>query len=261
MLVGGLRLGQLAGLEVDVVVALARAVDAVGPVQAGVEPLRRVRRAHLRGQHVAVLVEEGLGVGLAVEIAALPAPVGPGAGQAVEHLLGRHLADNAFLLGQFGERGFVTDRAPQPGRHGLFLGLLQARGHAGLAEILLRQHVRRHLRPGFRHLHVFGAKHHRAIRVADFARGQAERDVRVGRLAVLGEAPFNFHSFSCPLVARRRFRAPTFYLRTGPQPQPFSVFLTRPLHSYGHPKPAPARPLETRPFSANRRNEAPLRQD
>ena len=65
MLVGGLRLGQLAGLEVDVEVALARAVDAVGPVQAGVEPLRRVRRAHLRGEHVAVLVEERLGVGLA----------------------------------------------------------------------------------------------------------------------------------------------------------------------------------------------------
>ena len=62
MLVGRLRLGQLAGLEVDVVVALARAVDAVGPVQAGVEPLRRVRRAHLVRQHEAQFVEEGAGV-------------------------------------------------------------------------------------------------------------------------------------------------------------------------------------------------------
>ena len=40
MLVGGARQRQLAGFVVDVVVALARAVDAVGPVQAGVEPLR-----------------------------------------------------------------------------------------------------------------------------------------------------------------------------------------------------------------------------
>ena len=86
MLVGRCRGGQLAGLVIDVEVALAGAVDAVGPVQAGVEPLRAVGRAHLHGQHVAVLVEEGARVVLAGEVAALPAPVGPGAGQAVEHL-------------------------------------------------------------------------------------------------------------------------------------------------------------------------------
>ena len=88
---------------VDVVVALAGAVDAVGPVQAGVEPLRAVRRGHLHGQHVAVLVVEGAGVVLAGEVAALPAPVGPGAGQAVEHLAGVGLAAGALLLGQLGE--------------------------------------------------------------------------------------------------------------------------------------------------------------
>ncbi len=196
---------ELAGLEVDVVVALARAVDAIGPVQAGVEPLRRVRRAHLHRQHVAVLVEEGLSVVLAVEIAALPAPVGPGAGQTIEHLLGRNLADDALLLGQFGERRLVGDRAPQPGRNGLFLDLLQARGHAGLAEILLRQHVGRHLRPELRNLDVLGLEHHRAVRIADLARGQAERDVRVGRLAVLGVAPFDPHVSSCPLLRAGRF--------------------------------------------------------
>ena len=48
MLVGRLGLGQLAGLEVDIVVALARAIDAIGPVQAGIEPLRAVGRALLR---------------------------------------------------------------------------------------------------------------------------------------------------------------------------------------------------------------------
>ena len=59
MLVGRLRLGQLAGEGVDVEVALAGAVDAIGPVQAGVEPLRRVRRDALGGEHVGELVEEG----------------------------------------------------------------------------------------------------------------------------------------------------------------------------------------------------------
>src|SRR3712207_9547300 len=47
MLVGRLGLHKLSGAVIDVVVALARTIDAVGPVQAGVEPLRRVRRAHL----------------------------------------------------------------------------------------------------------------------------------------------------------------------------------------------------------------------
>ena len=46
------------------------------------------------------------------------------------------------------ERFFVGDAAPQPGRNGLFLDLLQARGHAGFAEIFLRQHVGGDLRPG-----------------------------------------------------------------------------------------------------------------
>ena len=45
MLVGGIGDRQLAGLVIDIEVALAGAVDAVGPVQAGVEPLRAVGRA------------------------------------------------------------------------------------------------------------------------------------------------------------------------------------------------------------------------
>ena len=40
VLVGALGLDQLAGLEIDIEVALARAVDAIGPMKAGVEPLR-----------------------------------------------------------------------------------------------------------------------------------------------------------------------------------------------------------------------------
>ncbi len=78
---------------------------------------------------------------------ALPAPIGPAAGEAVEHLLGAELADIALVLGEEGQRLGVGHRAPQAGRDGLFLDLLQARGDAGLAEILLGQHVGGDLRP------------------------------------------------------------------------------------------------------------------
>src|SRR5690606_31211267 len=47
--------------RVDVVVPLGRAGDAVGPGEAGVEPLRRVRGGHLHGHHVLQLVLERLG--------------------------------------------------------------------------------------------------------------------------------------------------------------------------------------------------------
>ena len=207
VLVGRLRLGELAGLEINVVVALARAVDAVRPVQTGVEPLRRVRRHHLHRQHVALLVEEGLRVGIAVEVAALPAPIGPRAGEAIEHLLGGILADDALLLGQDAERVLVGNRAPQERRDGFLFDLLQPRRHTGFAEILLRQHVGGDLRPEFRHLDVVRLEHHRAIRVADLGGGQPEFDLRVGRLTVLGEAPFDPHSL--PLLgAEGRARIP-----------------------------------------------------
>ena len=198
MLVGRFRFGQLAALEIDVVVALARPVDAIGPVQAGVEPLRRIGRAHLRRQHGAQLVEEGLRVGLVVEIAALPAPIGPGAGQAIEHLLGAMFADQAFLLGQEAQRLLVGDRAPQERGHRILFHLLQAGRHAGLAEIFLRQHVGGDLRPEIRHFDVVELEHHRAVRVADFAGGEPELQACVGRLCILGVAPFNPHVSQAP---------------------------------------------------------------
>ncbi len=208
VLVGRFRFGQLAGERIDVVVALARAVDAVGPVQAGVEPLRRIRRAHLRSQHVAQLVEEGLRILFGIEIAALPAPIGPGAGEAIEHLLGGGLADIAFLLGQRGERILVGDRAPQERGNGILFDLLQAGRDTGLAEIFLRKDVGSNLRPEFGHLDIVGLEHHRAVRIADLAGGEAKRDVRIGRLSILGVAPLNLHMFlapNCRTVGHRPF--------------------------------------------------------
>jgi hypothetical protein len=195
MLVSGLGFGQLAGLEVDVIVALARAVDAIGPVQAGVEPLRRIRRGDLQRQHGAQLIVESLGVGVVVEIAALPAPIGPGAGKAIEHLLRRGLADIALGLGQSGKRLGIGGGAPEEGGDGFFLDLLQPGRDAGLAEILLRNHVGSDLRPEGRDLNVIRPENDRAVRVLDFADSQTEFDLRVGRLAFLGVAPLDFHRF------------------------------------------------------------------
>ena len=176
--------------------ALARAVDAVGPVQAGVEPLRRVRRGDLGGEHVAHLVVEGLRVLLGVEVLALPAPVGPRAGEAVEDLRGGHLAAVALLLRQRLQRLLVGDRAPQEGGDVVLLDLLQAGGDAGLAEIFLGDDVARHLAPRRGHVDAVEAEDDRAVRVSDFALGLPEFDSRVRRLSCCRVAPLDPHLFS-----------------------------------------------------------------
>ena len=53
------------------------------------------------------------------------------------------------------------------------------------------------------HFDVVGAEHHRAVGIADLARGQPERDVRVGGLACLGVAPLDPHPFA-PLSLTRQ---------------------------------------------------------
>ncbi len=90
------------------------------------------------------------------------------------------LAADALGLGEGGKGLVVRHRAPQPGRNGFFLDLLQARGDAGLAEIFLRQNVGGDLRPELRHLDILEPEHHRAIRIADLARRQPEVDGGVG---------------------------------------------------------------------------------
>ena len=200
VLVGRFRLGQLAGLPVDVIMALAGTVDAVSPVQAGVEPLRRIRRDHLLGEHVAQLVVEGVRVFLGGEVGTLPAPIGPAAGEAVEHLLGRQLGDEALFLGQGGQRLGVGHRAPQPRRHGLFFDLLQTGGDAGLAEIFLRQHVGGDLRPGIGDFDILQLEHHGAVRIADLGGRVTEVDPGIGRLVSCGVAAIDLH-WSCPVCA------------------------------------------------------------
>ena len=208
MLVGAGRFRQLAALEIDVVMPLPRTVDAVGPVQAGVEPLRAVGRAHLRGQGVAHLVVIGPSVRLGREISALPAPIGPGAGEAVEDLPRRGLAAEPLRLGQLGELRVIGDRAPQEVGNALLPHALQGGRHARFAEILLRQHVGGHLAPAFRNLQVLQAEDHRPVRIADLRGGRPELQRPVGAGLFGRETAIDLHVsapgllVSCPYAAR-----------------------------------------------------------
>ncbi len=193
MLVGRTGFHQFAGAVIHIMMALGRAVDAIGPMQPGIEPLRRIRRADLGRQHVAHFVEIGAGIIFRIEITALPAPIGPGAGQTVKNLAGSAFLAETLGLGQFGQRRLVRLLAPQPGRHIRLLHRLQRGRHPGAAEIFLRQHIGGHLRPAGGHFQFVEPEHHRAIRIADFAGGEAEFDPVISRGALIGEMPLNAH--------------------------------------------------------------------
>ncbi len=194
VLIGARRGHQFAGAVVDIPVALRRAVDAVGPIEPGVEPLRRVGRAHLAGEHQPDLVVEGAGVLFGVEIAALPTPIGPGSGHPVEDLAGAGLAAPAGVFGKRRQGQFVGAAPPQPLRHAVLRHPRQRRRDAGLAKIFLRQDVGRDLAPFRRHLDALGLEHDRAVRVADLAGRGAEPHCGVGILAGCGKATRDMHS-------------------------------------------------------------------
>src|SRR5262249_13441696 len=88
MLISRCRADRGAGLRIDAIMSLRRTFDAVSPVQAGVEPLRRIWGSHLSRQHVAGLIEKGPRVDLAREVSTLPSPIRPAARQTAEDLPG-----------------------------------------------------------------------------------------------------------------------------------------------------------------------------
>ena len=161
-LVGGRGFLDIAGFRVHVAVALGRAGDAVGVVQAGVEPLRRIGRAHLLGEHVGQLVVEGLGVLGCIEVTVGLAPMTPAARHPMEDLPGI---------------GFAAI-------HGV---------DAFAAEILLGQDVHGHLGPGIGHHHIPGFEDHGSIQLGDLADTRYEGDSRERLLAFTGKMARNLH--------------------------------------------------------------------
>src|SRR5580704_15831253 len=178
---------------------LAGAIDSVCPVQTGVEPLRRIRRRLLRREHVAEFVVERARIRLGVEVAALPAPVRPGARHAVEHLLRRGLSAARFA------RRLMP---PEEFRYAGFGDGFQVRRDTGLAEVLLRQHVAGDLTPRIGDLDVALTEDDGAVRIADFAGRESELDALIGRLAFDSVPTLNAHK--CP---RERMMVPPRTLR------------------------------------------------
>ena len=166
--------------RIDVPVPLRRAGDAVRPVQAGVEPLRRVGRADLTGQHRAHLVVVNLRVAFGIEVAVLPAVVRPAPGHAVEDLTGIALGPELLVAGQFLEPAAVGNRALQPVRHALLGDSRGAPRNAGLATVLLRKHVDGDLTPGGRNHNVLRLEDHRPVGVDDARGPRLENHARIG---------------------------------------------------------------------------------
>ena len=84
------------------------------------------------------------------------------------------LADHALLFGKCAQSLLVRHRAPEPGRNGFLLDLLQARGDAGFAEIFLGEHICCNLRPSFGNLDIFQPEYHRTIRISDLTGGMTK---------------------------------------------------------------------------------------
>gem|GEM_PF-6035243 len=193
MLVGRARNRQLAGFEVDIEMTLAGTVDAIGPVHPGVEPLRAVRRAHLGRQHPAHLVIEAARIFFGVEIAALPAPISPGAGKPVENLLRALLAAIALFRRKLRHRLAIGLAPPQEFRHVAFDDGKKTRGHTGLAEIFLGQHIAGDLRPVGGNLDILRLEHQGTVGIPDLAARPAELDSLVGALTGFRESTSNTH--------------------------------------------------------------------
>ncbi len=123
-----------------------------------------------------MLVEERARIVLGGEVAALPAPVGPGAGEAVEHLAGVRFAAEALFSGSSASaRSSAAERHSQDGT-GVFFELLQAARHAGLAEILLRQNVGGDLAPMLGDVEIVEPEDDGAVGVLDLGCGAPEGD-------------------------------------------------------------------------------------
>ncbi len=100
-------------------------------------------------------------------------------------------------LRQGRERFFVRGGAAKESGNRVLLDPLQTGGHPGLAEIFLREHVRRDLAPSGGNLDAVLRENDRSVGIADFAFRRPKRYIRVGGLIRLGVTPLDSH-WLCP---------------------------------------------------------------
>jgi hypothetical protein len=98
-------------------------------------------------------------------------------------------------FGQHLQRRLVRDRAPEEGGDGFLFHALESGRDPRLAEIFLRDHVGRDLRPVFGHFHCIEPEYDRAVRIPDLAHRGAERNLGVGRLAFFRISALDAHCF------------------------------------------------------------------
>ena len=140
-----------------------------------------------------MLVVERARIFLAFEIASLPAPVGPGAGEPMNDLPCGGFPAEAILLCNGFERFLIGGRPLQPGRNAALLDAHENFGNPGAAQVLLCEDVRSNLAPVSGNLNLGCLENDRAIGISDLAGGTAKFDPVEGELSGFGEAPLDVH--------------------------------------------------------------------
>ena len=168
---------ELLRQRVDEVVALRRPFDAVGPVQAGVEPLRAVRGRHLFDQYEADFIVEGAGVGFRREVFAPSSPStssNPRGGGTPDVNQFRHRSVCPCPSGALLRHESKRECRRSTDMH-------KTRRRTGTAEVFLRENIDRDLRPLGRHHHVGHFENDRSVRITDggTARGELKSTERI----------------------------------------------------------------------------------
>ena len=142
---------QLSRFRINVIVPLRDAFYAVSEKQAGIEPLRAVRRGHLMNQHVAELILESLGVLRGGEVTVFFTPPAPAAGEPLDHLF-----HGFFRTGDDLASSIPEDIAR-------FIGLR----NTGLPEIFRYNYIGRHLAPVGWHFGIPHLENDRPVGIHD----------------------------------------------------------------------------------------------
>src|SRR5262245_42399445 len=133
-----IRLHYFSGLGIHVIMTLSRTRQTICVVKSRIEPLRRVRRRHLTGQHAAHFVVKRFGILRRLEISVGLSPMGPATSHPFEDLTGiAFTPQNRFPVGSH-----------------KWTAVLVLLRYSCLPEVFLGQDIDSELRPLFGHLNM-----------------------------------------------------------------------------------------------------------